>query len=90
MQLDIIIIILFRQPRLGARTAKAPSTRKEPWPSSAGSPFQAAYGPEDRAILPLWPLCMDTPEVPLLRGLSKETCWSDPPVSVFGPPPQAA
>lgn len=59
MQLDIIIIILFRQPRLRARQPRlrariteAPSTRKEPWPSSAGSPFQAAYGPEDRAILP--------------------------------------
>ena len=38
MQLDIIIIILFSQPRLRARIAEGPFTRKGPWPSSAGSP----------------------------------------------------
>ena len=40
------------------------------------SQFQAAHSPEDRAVLPLRPLCTDTPEVPLLKGLCKEASWS--------------
>lgn len=60
MQLDIIIIILFSQPRLRARIAEGPSTRKGPWPSSAGSPsFKRPTAQRTRPFCPYGP-CAQT------------------------------
>lgn len=70
MQLDIIIIILFSQPRLRAESLR---------PLLPGKGLaQPAGRPGFKQPRRIWghslptALCRDMPEVPLLRGLSKE------------------